>query len=156
LFVQASLVPCYADGTCIPTHAWLVIWPQVVWRDTQKIGYAGTAMLYSCFIVVLQVVWKDTQRLGCAVKMNCDKALSYERPAGVIIVVCRYFPPGNFVGADNYVKNVLPLGKYGWWCCAWDVAHLSQDGMFMFMWDHGMWHICERVCSGACTAGCWW
>ena len=48
-------------------------------------------------------MWKNTKEIGAAVKTRKD---------GRLIVVVHYSPAGNFVGAENFRKNVLP--KKAW------------------------------------------
>jgi hypothetical protein len=39
-----------------------------------------------------QIVWRDTTHIGCA-SASCDRSN---------VVVCRYDPPGNFIGRDIF------------------------------------------------------
>lgn len=47
-----------------------------------------------------QLVWKDTKAVGCGLAISKD----YK-----IYGSCNYSPPGNFVGAQSFRENVLPL-----------------------------------------------
>ena len=48
-----------------------------------------------------QVVWKNTKEIGAAKRIRNDSRL---------VVVIRYFPPGNLIsGKEAFKKNVLPI-----------------------------------------------
>ncbi len=47
-----------------------------------------------------QLVWKDSTGLGCGLAIGPDY---------YVYGVCEYTPPGNYIGAQNYADNVLPL-----------------------------------------------
>ena len=47
-----------------------------------------------------QVVWNNSVEIGCGVAKGTDN---------FVYGVCNYSPPGNFIGAQNYQNNVLPL-----------------------------------------------
>ena len=47
-----------------------------------------------------QVLWKDSTELGCGIAKGSDN---------FVYGVCNYSPPGNYIGANNYASNVLPL-----------------------------------------------
>ncbi|KAM1801157.1 hypothetical protein ACFX11_032803 [Malus domestica] len=47
-----------------------------------------------------QIIWKDTEQVGCA---------RYKCSSGSLLVVCEYYPPGNWVGMDPY--NPIPLSQ---------------------------------------------
>ena len=49
-----------------------------------------------------QLVWKDTVKVGIATAVS---------PRHGVITVARYHPRGNIGYADDYVRNVAPLGK---------------------------------------------
>jgi len=47
-----------------------------------------------------QMVWKDTKEVGCGTATGNNFSWSPGHPAGVL--VCRYSPPGNFMGQAPY------------------------------------------------------
>jgi len=47
-----------------------------------------------------QMVWKDTKQVGCATAIGNNFSWSPGHPTGVL--VCRYSPPGNFIGQAPY------------------------------------------------------
>ena len=49
-----------------------------------------------------QVVWNNTLEIGCGLAKGSDN---------FIYSVCNYSPPGNYIGAQNYQNNVLPLAS---------------------------------------------
>ncbi len=53
-----------------------------------------------------QVIWKDTTQLGCAY-VTCSDDVSGDVSGQYTI--CSYYFPGNFVGAEHFRENVLPL-----------------------------------------------
>jgi len=50
-----------------------------------------------------QVIWKNTEQV------NCGYATYYDSPYNSYMVVCQYYPAGNYGG--QYDTNVLPLGE---------------------------------------------
>ena len=48
-----------------------------------------------------QVVWKTSVKVGCGVKLDCSNMFGGMQNSAV---VCRYSPPGNFIG--QYTQNV--------------------------------------------------
>ncbi len=51
-----------------------------------------------------QLVWKQSTEVGCAFNSNCNNMFG---GMNNVVVVCRYSPPGNYMG--QYVQNVGPL-----------------------------------------------
>ncbi|XP_022799115.1 Golgi-associated plant pathogenesis-related protein 1-like [Stylophora pistillata] len=51
-----------------------------------------------------QVVWKNTKEIGAAKRIRNDSKL---------VVVIRYFPPGNLLSQEAFKKNVLPIPGEG-------------------------------------------
>jgi pathogenesis-related protein 1 len=57
-----------------------------------------------------QLVWKNSTQLGCGMA-RCGNI--FPTFGGAWLYVCRYAPPGNMNGADEYQKNVLPVSDGG-------------------------------------------
>lgn len=91
----------YLSGSPLPTEpcteATQLFYGEIKDYDFNKPGFALNTGHFT------QVVWKNTKEIGAAVKTRKD---------GRLIVVIRYSPAGNFVGEENFRKNVLP--KKGW------------------------------------------
>ena len=47
-----------------------------------------------------QIVWVGTTKLGCGLAISRTNK---------VYGICNYSPPGNYIGADNFRKNVLPI-----------------------------------------------
>jgi uncharacterized protein YkwD len=57
-----------------------------------------------------QLVWKSSAQLGCGMA-RCTNI--FPTFGGAWFYVCRYAPPGNMNGADEYRQNVLPVSEGG-------------------------------------------
>jgi len=58
-----------------------------------------------------QMVWKTSTRIGCGAKLDCTNRFSGFTNSAI---VCRYAPPGNYVG--QYIANVAPTVASGTQC----------------------------------------
>lgn len=54
--------------------------------------------LLTLYDVFIKLVWKKTREIGADFKTRTD---------GRLVVVVRYFPPGNYVGEEPFRNNVL-------------------------------------------------
>ncbi|XP_078358051.1 Golgi-associated plant pathogenesis-related protein 1-like isoform X2 [Oculina patagonica] len=76
------------------TSATKAFYGEVKYYDFNKPGYSSSTGHFT------QVVWKNTKQIGAAQATRRD---------GRQVVVIRYYPPGNYIGATSFRKNVLPI-----------------------------------------------
>lgn len=89
----------YLSGSPLPTEPCTEA-TQLFYREIDNYDFSkpGFSLKTGHFT---QVVWKNTKEIGAAKRIRNDSRL---------VVVIRYFPPGNLIsGKEAFKKNVLPI-----------------------------------------------
>lgn len=110
--VRQSVVPPlgWLRNACLPLPAsgcWLIsgpsLGPSPPWNPNSATHPPTHSHPYPTHDAHAQVVWRSTTEVGCGMAMS-----PWDNRSQCIIVTCRYRPPGNIAGNEEFADNVRP------------------------------------------------